>query len=370
MSAPYRYYRHAVSEDLPTTMAGVQLLGHGGYEQLAYRTDLPRPTAGPGEVLIRVAGAGVNNTDVNTRIGWYSKSVTSATDAGESASDDDGAWSDNPIQFPRIQGADCCGYVVAVGDGVDAGRIGERVLTRTMQDPLMMDESRPTETVVFGSEFDGGFAEYTVCRSSETYAVDSDWADVELASIPCAWSTAEGMLERASLGAERVLITGASGGVGSAAVQLAKRRGAEVLAVCGQAKAEQVRALGADQVIDRNASLREVIGERSVDVVVDLVAGPGFADLTTVLRPSGRYTVSGAIGGPIVELDIRDLYLKDLNFFGSTWQSHEVFANLIGYIERNEVRPTVAATYPLADIVAAQEHFGRKDFVGKIVLVP
>jgi len=351
-------------------MAAVHLLGHGGYDQLVYRSDVPRPTPGPGEVLIRTTGAGVNNTDVNTRIGWYSKSVSGATDSTEAAADDDGAWSDNPIQFPRIQGADCCGYVVAVGEGVDAARIGERVLPRTMQDPLTRDPSRPTATIVFGSELDGGFAEYTVCRSSEAYAINSDWSDVELASIPCAWSTAEGMLERASVGADRVLITGASGGVGSAAVQLAKRRGAEVIAVCGQAKADQVQELGADQVIDRNASLRDAIGESSVDVVVDLVAGPGFADLTTVLRPNGRYTVSGAIGGPIVELDIRDVYLKDLNFFGSTWQSHEVFANLVGYIERNEVRPTVAATYPLAEIVEAQEHFGRKDFVGKIVLIP
>lgn len=351
-------------------MAGVQLLGHGGYDQLAYRTDIARPDPAPGEVLIRIAGAGVNNTDINTRIGWYSKSVTGATDATASASDDDGAWSDNPIQFPRIQGADCCGYIVAVGDGVEARRVGERVLTRTMQDPFELDPAKPTATVVFGSEFDGGFAEYAVCRSSETYAVNSDWSDVELASIPCAWSTAEGMLERASLGAERVVITGASGGVGSAAVQLAKRRGASVIAVCGQSKADQVIELGADRVIDRNASLLDSLGESSVDVVVDLVAGPGFGDVTRVLRPNGRYTVSGAIGGPIVELDVRDIYLKDLNFFGSTWQSHQVFANLIGYIERNEVRPTVAATYPLTDIVAAQEHFGRKDFVGKIVLVP
>ena len=351
-------------------MAAVHLLGHGGYDQLAYRTDAPRPTPGAGEVLIRVAGAGVNNTDVNTRIGWYSKSVTGATDPSESTNEDDGAWSDNPIQFPRIQGADCCGYIVGVGGGVDESRIGQRVLTRTMQDPLELDPARPTATMVFGSEFDGGFAEYAVCRSSETYAVESDWTDVELASIPCAWSTAEAMIERASLGAERVVITGASGGVGSAAVQLAKRRGAEVIAVCGASKAEQVRSLGADLVLDRNASLLDSLGDSSVDVVVDLVAGPGFADITRVLRPSGRYTVSGAIGGPIVELDIRDLYLKDLTFFGSTWQSHDVFAKLIGYIERNEVRPTVAATYPLAEIVAAQEHFARKDFVGKIVLVP
>ena len=105
-------------------------------------------------------------------------------------------------------------------------------------------------------------------------------------------------------------------------------------------------------------------------MVIDLVAGPMFGAFTTVLRPHGRYSVSGAIGGPIVELDVRDLYLKDLTFLGNTQQDRVAFENLVGYIERDEVRPVIAATYPLSEIVAAQEHFGRKDFVGKIVLVP
>lgn len=354
--------------EAPASMSGVQLLGHGGPEQLNFRTDLAVPIAGDGEVLIRVGGAGVNNTDVNTRIGWYSKSVDGATDPSTTATDDDGAWSDNPLTFPRIQGADCCGEIVAVGAGVDADRIGERVLVRTMQAPLT--PTGPKESIVFGSELDGGFAQFTTTRSSEAFVVNSSWTDVELASIPCAWSTAEGMLHRALVGADRVLITGASGGVGSAAVQLAKRRGAEVIAVAGAAKADEVAALGADKVVDRNADLVAEVGVSSIDVVIDLVAGPMFAAFPQLLRPGGRYSVSGAIGGPLVELDIRDLYLKDLTFFGNTYQEPVVFENLIRYIEANEVRPTVAATYPLADIAKAQEHFARKDFVGKIVLLP
>ncbi|WP_269465730.1 zinc-binding dehydrogenase [Marinobacterium aestuarii] len=191
------------------------------------------------------------------------------------------------------------------------------------------------------------------------------------ALTPCAYSTAEGMLERARLGAEeRVLITGASGGVGSAAVQLAKRRGAYVIAVCGEQKRDDVLALGADEVIARGGNLVAALGADSVDVVVDLVAGPQWPQLCEVLCRGGRYTVSGAIAGPLVELDVRTLYLKDLTFLGCTWQPRAVFENLIGYIERGEIRPLVAKSYPLEQIVEAQEAFMAKTFTGKLVLVP
>ena len=117
---------------LPKTMSGVATLGHGGPEMLQWQTDLLVPTAGPNEVVIKVAAAAVNNTDINTRIGWYSKSVTGATDAVSATNDEDGGWSGVPLQFPVIQGADCCGYIVAVGADVDGARIGERVMVRTM----------------------------------------------------------------------------------------------------------------------------------------------------------------------------------------------------------------------------------------------
>lgn len=346
---------------IPAHMSAVQLLGFGDVDKLTYRTDVPVPEPGVGEVLIRVGAAGVNNTDINTRIGWYSKASDGVND--------DGGWSDMPFQFPRIQGADACGRIVAVGSGVAADRIGERVLVRTMQEPL--PNTPPSVTsVVFGSEIDGGFAQYAVTRSSEALAVNSSWSDVELASIPCAWSTAEAMLHKAAVGAERVLITGASGGVGSAAVQLAKRRGAHVTAVAGAAKADAVAALGADIVVDRGTDLTETFGHNSFDVVVDVVAGPVFAHVAAIIAAGGRYVASGAIGGPLVTLDVRDLYLKDLTLLGSTYQPPEVFSNLIGYIERDEVRPVVAATWPLRDIGAAQQQFLAKEFVGKIVVVP
>lgn len=342
---------------LPATMSAALLTGHGGLEKLEYRSDVPVPRPGAGEVLIEVAAAAVNNTDVNTRIGWYAKTP------GE-----DSSWSGASLKFPRIQGADVCGRIVAVGDQVSTGRIGERVLVRNMLRTYV--DYRPFECWTLGSECDGGFAQYAVAPARETYAVECDWTDAELAAVPCAYSTAENMLHRAAVEAERVVVTGASGGVGLAAVQLAKRRGATVIAVCSADKAAEVRKQGADQTVERGRDLVEVLGTDSVDVVVDLVGGPQWPQLLDVLRRGGRYTIAGAIGGPIAEIDLRTVYLRDLSLFGCTFQADEVFENLIRYVEADEVRPVVARTYPLAEIVRAQEDFLTKQHVGKLVLVP
>lgn len=342
---------------LPKVMSGIVLTGHGGLENLVWRDDLPVPTPQADEVLIKVAAAAVNNTDINTRIGWYSKSVTSATDAADTPTSDDGSWTGKPLQFPLVQGADCCGHIIAQGGG-KTDRLGERVLVRPMQNW----DGKATYT--FGSEMNGGFAQYAIARSIDAAKVDCDWSDEELASIPCATTTAEGMLQRANLGAERVLITGASGGVGSAAVQLAKRRGAHVTAVTTLAKAEELRTLGADAIVERN----DPFGQDAFDVVVDLVAGPRWPELLEAICPGGRYVASGAIAGPIVELDVRTLYLKDLTLIGSTKQPDRILTDVISYIEAGEIRPHIGARFSLRDIRSAQEAFLSKKHTGKIVL--
>jgi NADPH:quinone reductase-like Zn-dependent oxidoreductase len=346
-------------------MKAVLLKGHGGTDQLEYRTDVPVPSPGPGEVLIRVRAAAVNNTDINTRIGWYSKSITAATGHTRSAESRtwDSGWAGDALRFPRIQGADACGHIAAVGPGVDESRIGERVLI----DPVLRPASG--KPLYFGSDTQGSFAEFTVVPASNARAVRSTLSDAELASFPCAYTAAENMLTRASLTAgERVLVTGASGGVGSAAVQLARRRGASVIAVAGRSKAAAVQALGASLVLAREADLLSALGRESIEVVIDTVGGNGFGQLLEVLVRGGRYTIAGAIAGPLVALDLRTLYLKDLRLLGCTIPEPEVFANLIGYIERGEIRPLISASYPLAEIVLAQNEFMRKSHIGKIVL--
>ena len=166
---------------------------------------------------------------------------------------------------------------------------------------------------------------------------------------------------------------GASGGVGSAAIQLAKRRGAKVVALASESKHADIQALGVDAVLPRapdnlSASLKDAIGTDTVSVVADIVGGPYFGTLIDVLQRGGRYTCSGAIGGPIVELDLRTFYLRDLTFTGSTVLPPHVFGDLVGYIERGEVRPLLAASYPLEELKTAQQAFIDKKHTGNIVV--
>ena len=279
---------------------------------------------------------------------------------------DDGSWTGEALRFPRIQGTDVCGRIVAVGPGVSPGRVGERVLVQ----PCLVSLRKDGYDQWLGSERNGGFAQFVVAPAADAFAIASDLSDIQLASFPCAYGTAENLLTRCGVKAgERVLITGATGGLGSAAVQLARRRGAEVLALVASSKMAQCATLGASRLLSRDQPLLSQLEPSSVDVVIDGVGGPEWPHLLEVIRPRGRYAVSGAIAGPVVSLDLRKLYLKDLTFFGCTAQDPGVFANLIGYIERREIQPLVAKSYPLAEMVQAQQDFVAKQHVGKLVLV-
>ncbi|MEP0943006.1 MAG: alcohol dehydrogenase family protein [Rhizobiaceae bacterium] len=364
-------HRFDVKQGEPTMMA-VVTTGNGGYDMLDYRA-VPVPVPGPGEVLLQVLAAGVNNTEINTRLGWYSSSVTAGTDdtadvqqnAAEQKSD--GGWNE-ATPFPFIQGTDCCGKVVAVHDAPMSPLMGKRVLVRACMRP---DGYDTMHNVWMASDFDGAFAQYVKVPASEVFPLACDWSDAELATIPCAYGTSENMLHRARVGSQdHVLVTGASGGVGSATVQLAKRRGANVTAICGASKIELVRELGADQVVDRNADLTKALGENAVDVVVDNVAGPNFPQMLKVLNRGGRYVSSGAIAGPMVSLDMRDMYLKDILLIGCTAWDEPVFPDLVSYIENDEIRPLLAKTFALEEIAEAQSQFMEKKHFGNFVLIP
>lgn len=344
--------------DIPKVMRGVQLTGHGGLDKLVYRDDIPVSMPGPREALVKVSAAGVNNTDLNTRIGWYSKSNGEGSDA---------SWSGSAIQFPRIQGADVCGKVVAIGEQVENSLLNERVLV----EPCILEAGGKVlaQPWYFGSECDGGFADYTVIAARHVHKINSGFSDVELASFPCSYSTAENLLTRAKVIADdAVLVTGASGGVGSAVIQLARARGARVIGVTSPSKAKRIRSLGAERTLARDDSLVQALGKNSVDVVIDLVAGKCWPDLLEVLKPFGRYAVAGAIGGPLVELDVRTLYLKDLSLFGCTVLDKGVFPKLIKRIEAGEVIPVVANTFSLSQLPEAQRQFETKQHIGKLVV--
>ena len=364
-----------MSTTIPGTMRAVVLTGHGGPEMLELQTDWPVPRPSKDEVLIQVAACGMNNTDINTRAGWYSKAVSSATTGAgyDTMNEEDPSWGGAPLSFPRIQGADVCGVVAAVGKNVEPSLIGKRVLTdnwlRDWNDPL-----NPYSTGYFGSEKNGGFAEFTVIDHRNIGVVSSELSDAELATFSCSYTTAEGMLSRANVTEQdTVLVTGASGGVGSALIQLAKRRGATVVGMASEEKHDALKSLGADALLSRNCpnlvdALECAIGRSTVSVVADIVGGEMFPALVDIIARGGYYTCSGAIAGPNVNLDLRTFYLRDLTFTGSTFIPPTVFKDVIGYIEREEIKPMVAATYPLESIHKAQEAFVQKAFVGNLVI--
>ena len=309
------------------------------------------PELGAGEVLIKVLAAGVNNTEINTRLGWY---------AG-------GGWH-IPTPFPFIQGTDCCGIVTQTFKASDAALVGKRVLVRPCMRP---DGFSSMLNIWMGSDFDGAFAQYVKVPAHEVFPIDSSWTDAELGSIPCSYGSAENMVQRSRVtSGEHVLVAGASGGVGSAVVQLAKVRGATVTAIVGKSKMDEVLRVGADFVVDRDSDIVSEFGEERFDVVIDNVGGPHFAGGLNALKRGGRYASSGAIGGPLVNLDLRTMYLKDLTLIGCTAWDEPVFPQLVSYIESNRIKPLVAKTFPLADIAHAQQEFLEKKHVGKFVLIP
>ena len=358
---------------LPDRMHAVLLTRHGDLGALEYRGDISVPVPGTGEVLVRVTAAALNNTDVNLRIGWYSRaSAPAASDAepGTAGSVEDGSWSGTPVAFPLIQGTDACGQIVAVGPGVATGRVGERVLI----DPVLRaDAADPTSSVRYlGCDCNGEFAEFVAVPAANAFPVRAKpLSDAELASFPCAYMTAENLLTRAQISAtDTLLVSGASGGVGSAAVQLARRRGARVLAIASAGKEPALKSLGADEVAGRGEDLVERFGVESVDAVIDVVGGATFGPLLQVLKRGGRYAVAGAISGAQVRLDLRTLYLKDLTLHGCTVPPPQLFERLVGYIERGEIRPVVAKIFRLCELAAAQQAFLDKAYVGKIVVLP
>ncbi|MFP4890994.1 alcohol dehydrogenase family protein [Paraburkholderia sp. EG304] len=376
----------AVSESaIPDAMRAVLLTGYGGIDKLQYREDVPVPRPKKGEVLIKVGACGINNTDINLRTQWYNRAagatlteevglrgVQGIADKQEEAA---ATWKQEANVFPRIQGAAIAGRIVAVGDAANAARVGERVIV----DPQVRDLSLPERAQLveyIGGERDGGFAEYVAVPAENAYAVTSSLSDAELATFPTSYDTAEEMLERARLSeGETVVVTGASGGVGTALVQLALIRKARVIAIAGESKEDRVRALGVHAFIPREsesikAAVERIVGANSVDVVADVVGGQAFGDFLKVLRRGGRYTTGGAIGGPIQPMDLRDLIYKDLEMYGITCPTPATFARVIAHVSSGKLRPLLDKAYPLDQLAQAQTDFVKRTHVGKFVIEP
>ena len=337
-------------------MTAAVTVGHGGPDKIEIRSDWPTPRPGPDEVVVKVSAAGVNNTDIWTREGRYG----SAADPDAVA-----AWKGVPLDFPRIQGLDIAGTVVQVGSDAHDVWVGRRVLI----DPIAVYDGDYPDKIA-GSEVDGGFAEFCRCSVGQLNDVSaSQLTDAQLACLPTGYGTALGMINRAvCVEGERVLVTGSSGGVGMAAIQLLLARGCHVIARTSPSKADLVRSSGVAELSVRGVDALDALAE--VDVAVDVVGGEEFGSVVDRLRDGGRLVTAGAIAGPVVPFDIRRLYLRQRTLIGSTMHTRADFAELAAVAAVGSIEPMVAATFPLRDIARAQERFVAKDFVGKLVIEP
>jgi NADPH:quinone reductase-like Zn-dependent oxidoreductase len=343
-------------------MRAVRITGHGGLDVLE-PADVPVPVPQAGDVLVEVSAVSLNNTDLWTREGAYGRPDDPSALSG---------WR-GPVDFPRIQGADVAGRVAAIGPDVDDGLVGRRVVV----DPALYDGDGPDANPVglMGSERDGGYAEYVTAPAEQVHDVtDSPLTDDQLASLPTAYGTALGMIERGRLGeGETVLVSGASGGVGLALVQIARARGARVVAISSGAKIDAVREAGAHEVVDRAVDVVEqvrAVAPAGIDVGLDVVAGDLVGDGLPLLREGGRWVIAGALGGYDVSFDVRRLYLHNAQVIGSAMHTPTHFGLLMDLARGAAIRPVIAATYPLDQAARAQEELARRQHVGKIVLHP
>ena len=354
------------ARQIPQNMKAVVLTGHGNMDKLIYQ-DFPVPAPAADEVLIEVHACGMNNTDVWVREGAYGTDE----DPGAVAS-----WRRGKptLTFPRIQGADTVGNIVALGAEIDAGLIGQRVMVDFSI--YNTDGDSLADIDYIGHGRDGGYAEYCAVPATNAHAIESDLSDAELATFCCAYLTAEHMLDRAGVVAgERVLISGAGGGVGGALIQLCRARDAIPFAITSKSKADAVAAIGAEGVAMRDAGswveqVHALLDGQPIDVVADVVAGALFKDLINLLRPEGRYTTAGAFAGALVELDLRTVYLKHLQLHGSSQGTRAAFTRLLSYIESGKLAPNLFATYRLSDFHRAQADFIAKQYIGKLVVMP
>ncbi len=379
--------------NIPDVMCAMLLTGHGGPETLSYRTDVPVPRPAAGEVLIEVSACGMNNTDIKVREAAYAVDFDPNSGEEESAAPASISSADGTtaLTFPRIQGGDIVGRIAALGEGVAESRIGERVLVDFSIYNGRDGHGRPTMDLCnvdyIGHGRDGGYADYVAVPSANAHAIMRHIPDAALATFGCSTLTAEHMLERIGVsGGQRVLITGAGGGVGASAVQLARARGAHPIAVTSRDKVDALIAMGANACISRQdfttadgrfdgerftAEIEKVAGGRCrFDAVVDQVGGAMFHPLLRSLKPDGHYITAGTIAGYTPRINLHTVYMAFLNIHGSSQGTPEDFARIVSYIENGQLQPMLGGAWRLSQLREAQAAFQRKNHIGKLVVVP
>ena len=322
--------------------------------------EVARPLPGPGEVLVEVHAAALNHLDV-----WVRRGL--------------------PIEttMPHIGGSDVAGIVTELGADADPAWLGARVVV----DPSLpcgkcewCMRGEPSVCLsyrILGEHTQGGLAEFVAVPVENLYAIPANVRFVEAAAAPLAYLTAwRALVTRARLQhGESVLVTGASGGVASAAIQIACHLGARVFATTTSENVGRVRDLGASVVYDREQVdyAREIwrdTGKRGVDVILDSVGAATWQSNLRSLARLGRLVVYGATTGPLAESDLRVIFWKQLQIMGTTMSTPAEFRAAMDLVFTGALKPIVDSVMPLSQTAAAHERLERGDQFGKIVLLP
>ena len=343
-------------------MKAAVIHGYGeAFDTLVYE-DVQRPSAGPGEVVVKVHACGVNHCDTDLRKGLFG--VASA--------------------MPHVMGVDAAGEVVETGAGVTRFSVGERVAPHFMLScgvcALCLDgrENLCADADVLGVTVWGGYAEYLKVRENHLVRLPDGLSceDAVAGQIPFATAW-EALIEVARLGpGETVLVTAAGGGVGSAAVQIAKLAGARVIAAAGSdGKLEKARALGADETInyareDIGAAVRRLTGGKGVDAALEMTGGAILLQSIDALAAGARLATIGAHGGERVEIDFVDLFRKHVTLHGCGRSTRAQVRRVLDLMAAGTLAPVIHRTFPLHDAPAAHALMESRDFFGRMILRP
>ncbi len=342
-------------------MKAVSFHQHGGPEVLAYG-ELPEPAPGPGQVLVRLRAAALNRLDLWTREGWPGLK----------------------LEMPHIPGADGAGELTALGEGLTDRQVGERVVLNSNlgcgRCPACLEgrDNLCRDWHLLGETVRGTYAEYVVVPAANAFPLPDGFDQAAAAACGLVYLTAwHSLITRGRLQAgEMVLIIGASGGVNTASIQIARHAGARVIVVgSSRTKLALAESLGADVLIDRSQdenwgkAVYEASGRRGVDVVVDNVISGTLMPGLRAAAKGGRVLTVGNTAGPKVEIDNRFIFLKHLSILGSTMGTRADFAAVMTLVFAGKLKPVLDRSYPLAEARQAQERLAAGEQLGKITLV-
>ena len=327
-------------------MRAAAIDAHGGLDQLRLRTDWPEPAAGPGQAVVTVKACGLNYLDIFVLQGMPGL----------------------PVTMPRIPGGDISGVVHSVGAGVGREWVGRRVLI----DPHIKPGG------ALGEHANGGLCERIAVEAENLIQMPDAVTFEQAASLPIAYGTAyRMMITRGRLqGGELVLILGASGGVGTGCVQIAKNLKARVIACASSAdKLRRLKELGADYVIDYtkedfSKKAWEISGKRGVDVLVNYTGGDTWVPSLRTLATHGRLLTCGATAGFDPKTDIRYIWRREVNIIGANGWTREDLEALLIEVERGTIKPIIDRVFPLAESAEAMRLLQDREVFGKVIVTP